>query len=392
MNILFFLYQFCYPPSTGTATRSYNFIRKLSRHHNIYLLSLSLDEVPQAHIDKMKKFCRNVQVLPLVKKRSYRDFARSLFSEKPYKFYQYQNRAFDQAVSDQVSRFRIDLLVLDYVFMASPAIGGMKVKKCLLSPNLEYVLMKKYAEHGSLVRRFYGMTQWKKLMLHELDRYRCFDKVVFVSRHDEELVKKQAPSVSSDVVEGIIDTDYFTAKRAGSSSSLDLIYVGTMWYYPNVHAMIWFVREVLPLVRKEAPGATLTIVGEKPVKEVLALARAEGVRVTGRVPDVRPYMDKSAAYVAPLFIGSGIRSKILEALAMQIPVVSTRFAAEGLEVTDDENILLADTPEGFVSSLVRLSKDAVLREKLSRNGRDLVVKKYGWDVLSDKLDRIISKI
>ena len=236
------------------------------------------------------------------------------------------------------------------------------------------------------------MTQWKKLRKYEFECFRYFDATVFVSKNDESQVKEVDPTLLTAIVEDGIDTSYLTSQRKGLPSKPDLIYVGAMYYYPNIHAMETFAHQILPLIRKRIPETKLTIVGEKPPGSIQSLKDTEGITVTGRVPDVRTYIDNAMVYVVPLRIVSGVRYKILEALAMGIPVVSTSLGCEGLAVEHEKNILIADTPEDFSRQTLRLIEDKELWQKISQNARELIVNRYRWDINAGILEEVLKKI
>src|SRR5262249_29744308 len=165
-----------------------------------------------------------------------------------------------------------------------------------------------------------------------------------------------------------------------------IVFTALMNYPPNIDAASWFCDEILPIVRSRHPEVSFKIVGDKPSPRVLALGKRKGVRVTGRVPDIRPYLADSLALVVPLRSGGGTRLKILEAMAMARPVVSTCLGAEGLEITGGVNILLADTPEKFAEHIFALLAAPQLGRRLGSMGRNLVETKYNWSTCLSKVE------
>jgi glycosyltransferase involved in cell wall biosynthesis len=165
-----------------------------------------------------------------------------------------------------------------------------------------------------------------------------------------------------------------------------MVFVGAFRHEPNVEAMMFFCRAVLPLVREEVPEAELCIVGSHPPPAVISLADSPGVHVTGFVEDIRPFMAAASVYVVPLRLGVGIRGKILEAWGMAMPVVATTVACAGLRYRDGENILVADAPNMFADHVVRLLRDPALRERLGRGGRRVAEEHYSWEAAASQLD------
>jgi glycosyltransferase involved in cell wall biosynthesis len=209
---------------------------------------------------------------------------------------------------------------------------------------------------------------------------------IVVSEAERELLRRANPRLPVTVVENGVDTRAL-GPLPDSRREDTLLFVGTFTYPPNVDAARYFCRAVLPLVRREVPGARVVLVGHEPPPSVRALAGTEGVVVTGSVPDVTPYYAEATACVAPLRAGGGTRLKILEAMALGRVVVSTTFGAEGLDVVDGEHVLLADTPRRFADATVRLLRDAGLRRRLSENARARVVSQYDWSAIGDELVR-----
>jgi glycosyltransferase involved in cell wall biosynthesis len=181
-----------------------------------------------------------------------------------------------------------------------------------------------------------------------------------------------------DVPTGV-DTDYFRP-LGGAAANPELVFTGSMDWMPNEDAIHYFAEQILPRIACEIPDVTLSVVGRNPSPSLRALAAANAhIKVTGGVPDIRPYVDRAAAYVVPIRIGGGTRLKIYEAMAMDKPVISTRVGAEGLPVRDGEELLLADDPEGFARAVIRTLNDARLAGRLGRRAGALVRERFGWD-------------
>jgi len=171
-----------------------------------------------------------------------------------------------------------------------------------------------------------------------------------------------------------------------------MIFVGAFQHLPNVEAMIYFCREILPAIRRQLPEVRLTIVGSKPPPAVVALSGIPNVEVTGQVEDLRPHMAESSVYVVPVRLGVGIRGKILEAWSMAMAVVSTPVGCAGLRAENGKNILVSDTAESFAASVVTLLKDPQLRLRLGAEGRRVAEEYYGWDRSAQQLDAVYQSL
>jgi sugar transferase (PEP-CTERM/EpsH1 system associated) len=220
-----------------------------------------------------------------------------------------------------------------------------------------------------------------------------FDATLLVSAAEAALFRRIAPECASKVshYDNGVDTEYFDPAPAcedpyGAAGPV-VVFTGAMDYWPNVEAVAWFVREVLPLVRRARPDARFAIVGSNPADEVKALASADGVLVTGRVPDVRPYLSHAAVAVAPLRIARGIQNKVLEAMAMARPVVCTPAAAEGLRDSLEISSGTSDDPQGFAERVLeRLERGAVPAN------REYVVRHYSWEGNLAPVQRLIDDL
>jgi glycosyltransferase involved in cell wall biosynthesis len=238
------------------------------------------------------------------------------------------------------------------------------------------------------LRKAFILRQWQKMQHFEQNVLPRFSRVIAVSEPDRALIAQWVKPEKIDVIDNGVDTGYF--KPAGSQPKpFSMGFSGSLDWRPNVDAMLYFLEEIWPMVRASHPQASITIVGRNPMAALKDKAAGmPGVALTGMVDDVRPYIEKAMAYVVPLRIGGGSRLKILEALAMKKAVVSTTVGAEGLTLTNDEDVLLADTPPAFAQKISQLFLVSGLRERLGDAGRKLVEARYEWRSLSAKLEKV----
>ena len=265
----------------------------------------------------------------------------------------------------------------------------------IFTHNVESEIWRRHAETAATpVSRWLYSMQHARMMRYE-ERAICrFNGVIAVSNTDGSMLTQLYPhaiGVPVCVVPTGVDTGFFTA-RPSRPESRELVFTGSMDWLPNEDAMRFFCREVLPRVRAAEPGVTLSIVGRAPTPAVRRLAAEPGVRITGRVDDVRPFVRNAAVYVVPLRIGGGTRLKIFEAMAMGRAVVSTSVGAEGLPVTSGEHLMIADGVEAFAREIVRLLRDLDQRRRLEAAARALVVERYDWSVVAGELEAALVRI
>lgn len=274
--------------------------------------------------------------------------------------------------------------------------------------NAEYVLQRRAAltdlrsrsskfEHPELLMSAgYSLVQWRKLVSFERRVLRAYDRVLAVSEEDRQALLRLAPQTPISIVPNGVDTVYFQpddSQRDGALKPHTIVFTGTLNFRPNVDAVRWFVRQVLPLVRAQQPAARCVIVGKSPSSAVWSLHDGDGVEVRADVPDVRPFIAGAAVYVVPMRMGGGVRLKLLEALAMRAPVVSTSMGAEGVAgLEPGVHALIADDPQAFAQAVLRLLGDPDLGQRIGTAGRALVTARYEWDVIVPALERVYTSL
>jgi glycosyltransferase involved in cell wall biosynthesis len=262
--------------------------------------------------------------------------------------------------------------------------------------NAEYLLQQRaFQTDVRRPRRWvgaaYSLAQWRKLAAYERRVCRDADRVIAVSEADRAALLRLAPDLDVTVVPNGVDLAFYRPGAVAAPAELRagaLVFTGKMDYRPNVDAVTWFADAVLPLVRQRVPEAHFWVVGQQPHARLAALAGRDDVTITGRVPDVRPYIAGAGVYVVPLRIGGGTRLKVLEAMAMGQALVSTRLGCDGFDFTDGNELRYADTPEEFAQAVEALMRDRETAADLGRNARAFVETNYGWDAIIPRLERV----
>jgi glycosyltransferase involved in cell wall biosynthesis len=256
--------------------------------------------------------------------------------------------------------------------------------------NVETVILQRLAcQAGSFVG-WYLKLQAKRLAMYEARVCRLFDVVATISEEDDRRLQEMAPGVDSIVAPAGVDTSYYTP-TLGPEEPNTLVHVGSLEWPPHVHGMKWFLCNVFPLIRRRVPDVKLKLIGKIPPGFQRYAASFPGVIPIGYVEDVRPHVARAAVYVVPLLAGGGIRLKLLEAFAMGKAVVTTSVGTEGIKANHDEHLLIADTPDLFATSVIRLLASPSTRSELGKKARHLVETNYTWDVCIRQLERAYAK-
>jgi glycosyltransferase involved in cell wall biosynthesis len=216
------------------------------------------------------------------------------------------------------------------------------------------------------------------------------DALLTTSDRDKEVFAQDLPAQSIHVIPNGVDLDYFAPPPVEPTPN-SLVFCGLMNWVPNDEGMTFFLDRVFPLIQREVPEATLTIVGSGASKALQRRA-TDRITVTGYVEDVRPYVARGQVYVIPLLVGGGTRLKVLEAMAMRKPIVTTSVGCEGIDLVQGESALFSDTPEGLAEAVVRLFRDPALRARLADRAAALAAAQYGWSSIGDRLDAVARQV
>lgn len=402
LRILVLTPQLPYPPHQGTTMRNYNIILQLAQRHEVHLLSfLENGDENGADSGPLAKRCRSVQGIHTPPPRTlWQRLLTTSLSPLPDMALRLPSERFRQRLTATLEGQPFDVVQVEGIEMAQYGLLVRDWRKERPAPllvfedhNAEYILQRRAFETDlHLLRRWpgalYSFIQWRKLRRYEAHVCRSADRVIAVSEADRDALRDLAGDLPLTVVPNGIDLEFYRSEAPADQPirPMALVFTGKMDFRPNVDAVLWFGQEVLPLIRRDLPEAHFYVVGQKPHPRLDALKDDPAVTITGAVPDVRPYIRGAALYVVPLRIGGGTRFKILEALALGKPIVSTSLGCEGFpELRDGENIAIADTPQEFAIRVVRLLRDSEARARL-REAACLVAPAYDWKVLVPRLE------
>lgn len=282
----------------------------------------------------------------------------------------------------------------DIVLFESVLVAGYQlptgVKTVIDQHNIEHELLERTYKHEKApVRKWYSWRESRLLKQGEIERCRKADVVLVTSEREYDALRNFLPEQQIEVIPNGVDTATFVQRDPAREISHQILFTGSMDYFPNIDAVLFFARKCWPIIQEQVPDATWQIVGKNPPPEIKRLAALPGITVTGTVPEVHPYLAASAVALAPLQVGSGTRLKILEAFAMRKAVVSTSVGCEGLSVVPGKQLLIADHPEEFAQAVITLLNNPEMRTALGNAGRTLVETKYSWEHCGTQLLRVL---
>ncbi len=379
------------PVDSGGAVRLFSLIRQLSRHAEVDLVGLDDGTTPAEALAVLRPYCRRVEIIvPKRKAKLLQAFqvAKKILKGEPFVTKYCDGADVRRSLRQVACRERYDIIQLEQTRMAGllsalpPELGAKTVLSTYDVASDQYRRM--FACERNLVRKIKLLLTWLPMRKWEAASAAAFDKVLAVSERDRQLLRSRNSGLDVAVIPNGVDTGQCKpVPRAGRKENI--LMVGSLDYQPNRDAAAYFHRRIFPLVLKELPGCTLTIVGRQPPPSVQALHRPPGVTLCADVPNIEPYHHDAMVSVAALHSGGGSRIKILESLAFGTPVVSTSIGCEGLDVRDGRDILVADEPAEFARHIVGLMRDPLRWESLSVSGRELVRTRYDWERIGERL-------
>jgi len=359
------------------------------KKRNFYLL----DELKKTKVDVV--LFREDQIGGVSKKTNkLTDAFMSLFSVLPFSIRSRYLPKVKERIENYLAANQVDIIICDSIYRALNIPLKSKCKKILFEHNIESIIIKRYADsEKNIFKKIFAYIEYLKLSDFEKKMWGKFDCVIACSSLDKVIMEQRASDINVFVIKNGVDSDFFASNSKMPIDNDTLIYTGQIGWHPNEDAVIYFIKSILPLIRKEKPQIKFWVVGDGPSERIRGLAdKDKSIMITGFVDDVRSFIQKASVFVVPLRIGGGTRLKILEALSMRKAVVSTSIGCEGLDVEDNKNILIKDEPEEFAGAVLNLLKNETLRASLGNNGRKLVEEKYEWSAVFKNLDDILEAV
>lgn len=394
--LLFLSHRIPYPPNKGDKIRSYHILKHLSQNYRIFLGTFVDDKEDWQYLEGLEQYVDEHYCLPLNPFWSQIKGVTALAQRQPISNPYYFDRKLQRWVDQVIERESPTKLFLYSSSMAQYVLDPKydSRRRVIDFVDVDSDKWRQYAEKKSGVMKQVYQREHRYLLEFERRAAAQFDASLFVSDHEAELFKEMAPE-SERKIQGVsngVDLDYFSDTGSLVSpyhaENPVLVFTGAMDYWANVDAVQWFCDEVFPLIQTQIAAAQFYIVGVNPTSQVTELGKRDGVTVTGRVEDIRPYIHFAKVAVAPLQIARGIQNKVLEAMANTTPVVATSAAMEGIALPDHLQLLIQDDPQPFANQVVELL-DSRSSGDAGAMCRKVVEDHYSWDACLSRLDAIM---
>jgi glycosyltransferase involved in cell wall biosynthesis len=389
MKVLMLTPYLPYPLVSGGQIRTYNLLKHLSKHHDITLFSLIKDEAERSHTSELQKYCRKIVLFKRTKNPFVlRNILLAGFSTYPFVVTRNLPLNMKKAVQAELTKGKYDLIHAETFYMM-PNIPATKVPIILAEQTIEYLGYQDYMKKSNPLLKPLLKIDIEKIKYWERYFWNKADKLITMSQEDKNFIEKElGKPINISVVANGVDLDFFSKVKKNLPLDPTVLFVGTFKWLPNIEAVEEIVKKIWPLILRELPNAKLKIVGFSPTDKIRAYAKEPSIEVMGAIEDIRDAFSTAHILLAPIRSGKGTRYKVLEAMITGTPVVATTLAAEGLDLKNGQNVLIADSSEGLANATVKLLKDSELQKKLGAAGQSIVKRGYSWVTIAKDLDKV----
>ena len=394
MKILFLSPTVPFPLTDGGRIRVYNLLKQIAQKSDVTLLALETQPTDADGVVELQALGVQVHLVPnapTLPPVSFSTLLKAFFKRQPITVARYDVPAYRRKLRELLGNETFDLVHYE-MFHTAQFHTETDLPGVLSQQNVDSAIWRRLCSETA--NPFYKFAYWtQQLAFQRYERVLSpkFDAVTCTSDIDAAVFEQYCSTDAIEIIPNGVDITHYQPDFAAEAPA-HLIYIGSMDWYPNEDAVAFFTDEVFPRIQEKVPDVKFSIVGGNPSGRVQKLAERDGVVVTGRVPEIKPYFAEATVFVVPLRIGSGTRLKILEALAMGKAIVSTSVGAEGLDLKNGEEIFIADEPDAFADAVTQLLTDAELRRRIGENGRARVEQDYDWRRIGEKLHILYTQI
>lgn len=389
MKLLVLLSRVPWPLEKGDKLRAYHLVERLAKRHEVFLFCLSDQRIAPEHIAHLRGICQHIEVVHIPLWRITLKLVQAAFSRMPFQVAYFHHAFAQRRVDEVIDRFRPDHVLCQLVRTTEYVRARYTLPK-----TLDYMdTLSKGTERRTETAPFYLRPMWRtetrRLIAYENLMFDLFDNRVIISAQDRDYLYHPLRDRMAVIPNGV-DTNHFRPQPG--EAKYDLLFTGNMNYPPNIDSAIFLARKVLPLVRRTRPDASLLISGVDPSPEVRDLERRDPlISVTGWVRDIRNSYASAKVFVAPMRIGTGLQNKLLEAMAMRMPCVTSELANNPVGAEPGEEVLIGGEPEEYAVHIARLLGNAAERERVAENGQRFVRERFDWERSATALDGLIAR-
>lgn len=388
MKLLVLLSRVPFPLEKGDKLRAYHLVSRLARKHEVHLVCLSDTPTAPEHLEHLEGFCSSIEVVRIPRWRIILKLLAAAFSRLPVQVVYFHHRHAQLRIDAAIDRIRPDHVVCQLVRTTEYVRHRYGLPKTLDYMDTLSKGMERRTETAPWYLRPIFRLETRRLIRYENLMFDQFDHSMIISAQDRDYIYHPWRERIAVVPNGV-DMEHFRPQTV--EKRFDLLFTGNMNYPPNIDSVLFLVNKVLPIVRKERPEASLLVSGVDPAPSVRDLARRDMlITVTGWVKDIRASYASSRIFIAPMQIGTGLQNKLLEAMAMRIPCITSALANNAIGAGPGDAVLIGETPEDYARLVIRLLNDAQERERIAANGYAFVRERFDWERSAAEMEHLIA--
>ncbi|NTW33113.1 MAG: glycosyltransferase [Bacteroidetes bacterium] len=384
MKIFVILPRVPYPLEKGDKLRAFNQIKYLSHTNEIHLCALNDSKIHPKALESLHPFCKSITLLNLPLNVRLFNLFLSFFNGKPFQVAYFFNNKNYNIIQNLIATVKPDRIYCQLI-RVTEYVKSQPIKKTLDYQDVFSVGLKRRIKASSIFIRPALIIEYKRLLKYEAQVFDMFDRKTIISYPDRNLIPHPEREKIVVIPNGV-DSDYYFLQEC--EKEFDLIFTGNMGYLPNINSVEFLVKKILPIVYIKYPKVKLLIAGTNPSKKVLKL-KSENVSVTGWVKDMRDCYAKSKIFVAPMLIGTGLQNKLLEAMSMMLPCITSNLANCALGAVNGKDILIGNSPEDYAKLIIFLLDDENKAKSLGKSGHSFIIENYNWEKINERLSQVI---
>jgi len=384
MRLLVLTSRFPYPLDKGDKLRAFHQIKELSKNNEICLVSLTEKTIDSDHLNEIKKLCTEIHVFKLKKWRIIINLITGLFSDKPFQVKYFYQRSIHKKINKIIKDFDPEHIFCQLIRCASYVQHNYHYKKTIDYMDAFSKGIERRIENAGWMKIIFK-TEASRLLKFENLCFEYFDHHTIISEQDRSYIFHENKSLIKIVSNGI-DTEYYTPKKV--KKRFDIVFVGNLSYAPNIDSVNYICLELLPELIKLKPNITILISGANPIKKILTLQNSY-ITVKGWTEDIRDSYASAKVFLAPLRIGTGLQNKLLEAMSMEIPCITSPLANKALLAINGKDLFVGNSQEEYLKFIIQLLNDEELCEKIGKSGRNYITANFNWTNTVNKLERIM---
>jgi len=385
MKIFVLLSRVPFPIEKGDKLRAYHQIRCLAKNNQIILCALSDSPVHPEAVKILADFCSEIHIIPIRKTGMIWNVIKAFFNGKPIQVGYFYRCNVQKKVNALIQQCKPDHIYCQLT-RVSEYVKDINIPKTLDYQDIFSMGARRRAELSASLPKMFFIMEYKRLLRYEHDIFDKFDHKTIISLPDRDLLPHPSRSEVAIIPNGV-DHEYFSPAKMGKTH--DIVFTGNMGYPPNIDAARFIAEAIFPLVLKQFPKATLLLAGANPHTKVLAL-HTSNITVTGWLPDIRDSYAASRIFIAPMRIGTGLQNKLLEAMAMELPCITSILANQALGAKENEEILVGTTAEEYANHIIHLLKDNFYADNLAKKGHAFVRKEFSWESSTALLEALFT--